>query len=146
MPKPPPMSRTSTRTLSAGILRIAPHSVSRVPRVLAADMHGHAVAIPFGHDRARLHRVHDQPLMDDVERHDMRGRLERRLGLGVIAEAVEADPVAGRALPDLRRIRLQRIVDLGHRRQRVVLDLDQLGGIGAWARVSATTAATASPT
>ena len=92
-------------------------------------MDGQAVAIPFGHDRARLHGVHDQSLMGDVDRDDMGCRLESGVGFGGIAEAVEADPVAGRALPDLGRIGLQRVLDLAHRRQGIVLDLDQLGRI-----------------
>ena len=67
--------------------------------------------------------------MHDVERHGVGRPLEGGVDLGGIAEAVEARPVAGRALPDLRRAGLQGILDLADRRQRIVLDLDQLGGV-----------------
>jgi hypothetical protein len=103
--------------------------VARARRVLAADMDGQAVAFPLGHDRARLHGIHDQPLVHDVDRHDVGRSFEGGVGLGGIAEAVEADQVAGRALPDLRRAGLQRILHLGDRRQGIVLDLDQFGRI-----------------
>jgi len=67
--------------------------------------------------------------MHDVDVDDMRCRLERGVGLGGIAEAVEAGAIAGRALPDERRAGGQCIVDLGDGRQRIVLDLYELGGV-----------------
>ena len=103
--------------------------VARDRGILAADMDDDAIAFPLGHHGARLHGVHDQPLMDDVDLDGMGGRLERFIGLGGIAEAIEAHGIARGALPDLRRVGLQRILDLADRRQRIVFDLDQLGGV-----------------
>ena len=103
--------------------------ITRDGGILAADMDNDPVAVPFGHHRARFHGIDDQPLVDDVERHDMGRCLERGVRLGGIAETVEAHDVARSALPHLRCAGLQRILDLGHGRQLIVLDLDQLDGI-----------------
>ena len=56
-------------------------------------------------------------------------RLKAASTLAASPKRLKPDPVAGGALPDLRRAGLQRILDLAHRRQGIVLDLDQLGGV-----------------
>ena len=104
-------------------------SVARHRGVLAADMDDQPVVLPLRHDRARLHGVHDQALVHDVERHDVGRALESLLGLGVVAELVVAGDVARRALPDLRRAGLERVLDLGDRRKLLILDIDQLEGV-----------------
>ena len=59
----------------------------------------------------------------------MRGLRERGLGLLDLSVARLARDVAGRGRPHERRAGLQRIVDVGHAGQRLVVDDDRLGGI-----------------
>ena len=78
---------------------------------------------------ARLDRIRHQPVVDDVELGDMRGRLERRVGLALVAQLPLIDGVLGRDLVDLRSARRLRLRRIGHRRQHFVIDLDLLGGV-----------------
>ena len=83
--------------------------------------------VVFADRGTRLDRIRRQPVVDEIELGDVLGRLERRLGRLRIAEVPLIDGVARRDLVDLRaRLRLGRI---GHRRQRLVVDLDLLGGV-----------------
>ncbi len=79
--------------------------------------------------RARLDRVRDEPVVDDVELRHVRGLRERGVDRGLVAERPRVALVAGRLLVDLRRARLQRIDDVDDRRQHVVVDVDQLGRV-----------------
>ena len=97
---------------------------------------------------ARLHRVDDDAVVDEFERDDVRGLGEGGVGcLGVarVIVPIEHD-VAGNVVEKLRRAGRHRILRLGDRGQRLVFDLDRLGGIARRRKVSATTRATGSPT
>src|SRR6266536_1929396 len=104
MPKPPPTSPTSTRTMSVGI-----------PSTSAAS--------------ARLQRTRCDPLIDEIERDGVR-RLGERGGAGFrIAVTDLAGNVPGRCGPDLWCAGIKRGERIDDRRQRLVVDLDRLGGI-----------------
>ena len=85
--------------------------------------------IVIGDRRAWLHRVRHQPVIGDVERHDIGGRLERRIGRGFVADGPVIDHVARGFRMKLRRARLDRGVDIGGGRKFFVLDRDGFGGV-----------------
>ena len=90
-----------------------------------------ACRVVFGNGVARLHRIDHDAVVDEVERDDARGLGERgvrRLGVAGVVVPVEHD-VVGNMLEQLRRAGADRVLGVGHRRQRVVFDLDRLGGI-----------------
>ena len=62
--------------------------------------------------RARLHRVRHQAVVGDVERDDIGGRFERRVGGGFVADGPVVDHVARRFRMQLRRARLDRGLDV----------------------------------
>jgi hypothetical protein len=80
---------------------------------------------------ARLHRVGDDPVVDELERDRARGLREggvRRLGVAHVVVPVEHH-VAGDVRKELRRARRHRLLGGGDRRQPLVFDLDRLGGV-----------------
>ena len=100
-------------------------------RVLVRDVERVAVVgAAVRRDRgARLDRVRDQPVVDDVELRDVRGLGERGVDRRLVAERPRVALVARRAVVDLRRARLQRVDAVDDRGQHVVVDVDQLGGV-----------------
>ena len=95
---------------------------------------------------ARLDRVGAQPIAFEPQRDRVARLGEGGVGRVLVAEGEREGDVAGVVVPDPRRARFHRVLDRGHRRQRLVVDLDQLGGVLRLRRVSATTNATRSPT
>ena len=93
MPKPPPTSGVITRTFSGGRPRLAA-IVSRNaqgPCVQVWTVTLPSAGIPLGDRGARLHRVADEPVVDQLELGDV-----RRLGEGRVDRAVVAVvPVIG---------------------------------------------------
>jgi hypothetical protein len=84
--------------------------------------------VVIGNGVARLHRVDDDAVVDELERDNARGfgkRSVRRDGVARIVVPVE-DCVAGNVVEQRRRAGSDRILDLSDRRQRFVLDLDSL--------------------
>ena len=80
---------------------------------------------------ARLHRIDHDPVVEEIEADDARGLGERgvgRLGVAGVVVPVEHD-VAGDMVEQLRRAGADRGFGVGHRRQRVVFDLDRFRGI-----------------
>ena len=68
--------------------------------------------------------------MLDARLDDMLGLGEGGIGRGLIAEHQPERPVALLVvLPDLRRALLRGVLEIGDRRQFLVLDLDQFGGV-----------------
>ena len=59
----------------------------------------------------------------------MRGAAERGGGRGLVADLDIDAEIAGRLVPQPRRAGLQRVGGARHRRQRLVGDVDQLGGV-----------------
>ena len=104
---------------------------ARHVRVLTGGVKREAVArrIVLADRRAWLDRVRDEPVVDDLERRDVRGALDRLVdGRGVAQFPVVAH-VAGNVVVDLRRpVRIGLVgIDIGG--QDAVVDLDQLCGI-----------------
>ena len=82
--------------------------------------------IIFADRRARLHRVGDQPVVDEVELGDVFGRGERRIGGGLVAKVPVVDGVVGGHFVDLRGARLGDGAKIHRRRQNAVIDDDFL--------------------
>ena len=138
------MSGAITWILCSGIFEISEPTVRmtcgawNVPhkRQLALDLveRGDALA---GLERARMHARIDDHLLD---RHVGlgEGRVGRRLVAGlpvedvvvVLALAVRAVGLVLDVLADHRRVRRHRLERIDVDRQRLVLDLDQVGGVG----------------
>ena len=82
---------------------------------------------------ARLHRRHDDALVDQTDPRDMRGAGESRRRPGALGRRPEPVPVerdiARRLGPELRRLRQRRGRDIGDRIARLVIDRDKLGGV-----------------
>ena len=85
---------------------------------------------------ARLDRVGNEAVVDDVDLRDVRGLRERRVDRRLVAERPRVALVAGRLVVDLRRAGLQRIGRVDDRRQHFVVDFDQLGGVLRLVRAS----------
>ena len=82
--------------------------------------------IVFGDRRARLHRIRHQPVVGDVERDHIGGRLEGGILGGFVADGPVIDHVARRFRMQLRRARLDRGADVGGGRQFLVVDRRRL--------------------
>ncbi len=87
----------------------------------------HSAAVLREH-RARLHRVRDQPLIDDVILHHHLGSFECGVGIAAVHHPVEAD-VVGDIGVKLRRSRFRCFEGIDGDRQRLVVDIDRVGGI-----------------
>ena len=118
-------------------------------RRLAAGVQGVTVlgAVVAAERGARLHERDDLPRILDLELHDMgRGAQLRGDGLAIAHLPVER-AIARQLRPEQRRVLGKRGLDRRGRRQRPVMDLDQIRGIARLRlSVSATTTATGSPT
>ncbi|MCY1357449.1 hypothetical protein D9M69_439430 [compost metagenome] len=99
-------------------------------RVLVGDVDGVAVVLAriAGVDRARLDRVGDEPVVDDVQRGHVRGLGEGGIGGGLVAVAPGVAGV-GRHVVVHQRRRRRGIGGADHGGQLFVVDLDLLGGV-----------------
>ena len=97
------------------------HLRRRPERDLAgrADLREHAT---------RLDRVRDQPRLEVAPRDDDVGRVDRRLDV-VGLELPDVALVRPEVLVHERRAVLERLLDVGDRRERLVVDLDELGRV-----------------
>ena len=100
-------------------------------RILVGDIERIAVvgAAVRSNRRARLDRVGDQPVVDDVELRDVRGLGEGGVHRRLVAQRPRVALVAGCPVVDLRRTGLQRVDAIDHCGKLVVIDDDELGGI-----------------
>ncbi len=91
-----------------------------------------AGAVVAGQRAARLHRRHDDALVDEPHPRNVRGAGKRLLDVMPVgagkARPVERD-IARRLGPDLRRLRPDRGGDIGHRRAHVIIHQHPLGSI-----------------
>ena len=79
---------------------------------------------------ARLHRRRGDAVDDEFLLDDMVGLGEGGVGRGLVADQFDEADIVGRVIPHLRARRASAAVfGRGDRRQRLVLDLDQFGGI-----------------
>ena len=144
---------------AADVGRDHPHLLRRQPEVRRQDVAVAPAALGAGVDRelavagvplgdagARLHRVADHPVVDQLELDDPGGLGEGGLHRRLVAVVPVEGEVARRLGVHLRGPRRPGLGRVGHRRQVLVLDLDQLGRVLGLGAVSATTKATLSPT
>ena len=82
-------------------------------------------AAPFRERRARLHRVRNQPLLDDALLDDEVGLRERRVDVAAADRPVERFVVRNIRM-QLRRARFVRRHRIDDRGQRLVVDVDEL--------------------
>ena len=78
---------------------------------------------------ARLDRVGADARVVDFQRNGVLGLGEGGVGRLLVAHHQRERDVVGRLVPHQRRAGLDRILDGDDRRQRLVLDLEQLGGV-----------------
>ena len=86
-------------------------------------------AVVFADRRARLHRVGDQAVVDQVELGDQLGFGEGGVDRGLVADLPLVAGVGRRLVEQLGGSRLHRIGRFDRRRQHAVVDLDQLGRV-----------------
>ena len=100
-------------------------------RVLVGDVErvARVVLVVDGVGGARLHRVRDQPVVDDVELGDVRRLGERGVDRGLVAVAPVVAGVVGDLVVHRRPLDARGLGDVDHRRQLLVVDLDQLGRV-----------------
>jgi hypothetical protein len=72
----------------------------------------------------RGHAVDNEAVLDDV-----RGLGEGGVGRGLVADQLDEADVVGAAVPDLRGAGFDRLGGGDNRRQRIVIDLNQFGGV-----------------
>ena len=137
MPNAPPTSSVMTRSFSFGMFITRPSLSRMAPRALRADAQVIAVArrVVARGRAARLHRGVRQPLLRDSDTRDVLGGGDDALdlggvglGIGMRAGPVERE-IARRFRPQLRRAVSLRRLDRDHRIERLVVDLDQIGGV-----------------
>ena len=150
VPKLPPTSCMSTRTLSDGTPSIVARSFLQPHRAAVAGIERVAPGrrIECAERGARLHRHAGDALHPGFEARDMRGARKGGLGRRGVAElGVEADIGACVSSHSAARPGRAAATRVGHGGQRARSRLDVLGAVlGRVRRVSATTIATASPT
>ncbi len=83
-----------------------------------------AARIVIGERGARLHRIRHQPVVDELQRRDVLGGLERGRGRIRIADMPVVDRVVGRGLVNLRRAFCRGLGGIDHRRQHLIVDDD----------------------
>jgi hypothetical protein len=86
-------------------------------------------AVEFANRGARLHRIRDEAVVDQVELDDPGRLADRGLDRRGIAQMPVVTDIARRFRPHLRRARLQRRDDVDDRRLDGVIDGDVLGGV-----------------
>ena len=78
---------------------------------------------------ARLHRRGGDPIDDELAADDARGGGEGSFGRGAVADLMHEADVVGAIRPDLGRAGRERAFGRDDGRERLVLDLDQLGRV-----------------
>ena len=113
----PQHERRHQQPLDVGILAGHVERVGVVTRGIARDR------------RARLDRVGDEAVVDEFERCHVVRRLERSVHRGLVAERPDVAGVVRRDVVNNRCTGRARASGFDHRRQYLVIDLDQLGGV-----------------
>ena len=102
-----------------------PVHMRRLARCIEGVVAGGAVMLADG--GARLHRVGDQPIVDELEARHVMGAREGSVDRRLVAEMPVEAEIAGGGIEQQRPARLDGLVAGDHRRQLPVVDLDQLG-------------------
>src|SRR5690348_8633986 len=113
MPKAPPISAATTLILCVGTLKTRSASMSRTRWGYWTSAYS-VKRSSRGSWTARAPLDH------------MRGARESGIGRGFVADGEDMRDVVGAFVPDRRAPRAHRLVRRGHRRERVILDLDLL--------------------
>jgi hypothetical protein len=105
--------------------------VAHAMRILHIGMQREAlvVRVVSSERAARLHVLRMDAGDDVFALDDMRRRGESRIGRRFVAGLEDMADVVGVLLPDARRARLHRVLGINHRRQFLIIDLDQHGGV-----------------
>jgi hypothetical protein len=100
-------------------------------RVLVRDVENVRIvrAIVRGDGGARLDRIRDEPVVDEIELGHVRRFRECGVDRSLVADRPRVALVAHGFVVNLRRAGFQRVDDVNHGRQYFVVDLDQFGGI-----------------
>ena len=127
LPNPPPTSGAITRSLSSGTpVTIDPMNRTMCGFCVVFQSVSSPVAANVLRDRgARLHGGRNQALLDDVVLDDDLRRRERRVDVAAAHDPVER-LVARHARVHLRRAGGHGLLGIDDRRQRLVVDVDQL--------------------
>ena len=115
------------RQLEDAVGERRPRAVDRLDG--AADRVAILVGVVVGETAARLHRVGGDPVDHRLVADDMGGPGERRVDRRPVADLVKKRLVAGVLVPYRRRVRRERGFGVDDGRQRLEIDVDQLGGI-----------------
>ena len=98
-------------------LRRAPQRVGILARIVFAD------------GAARLHRIDDDPVVDELEADAMARRRHCPLDRGAVADLPVEAEIARRLVPYLRLARIEGVRGVDDGGQRLVIDRDQLGRV-----------------
>jgi len=101
-------------------------------RHLGRRVEGHVAAVwrRHGQHAAWLHRRGDQALLVEVGRHGVSGICERCLECVGVGNERPVEALVGRQVGVRGGLLRFGGLDGGHRRQRLVVDIDELGGVG----------------
>ena len=113
-------SQHAAGELRAGAVRVLCRAVKRIAV---------AVGMILADCGARLDRIGVDAIVAELERDGLRRLGESRVGRLLVAHHQRERDIVGRFVPHRRRARFYRVLDGDHRRQRLVVDLDQLGGV-----------------
>ena len=126
-PKPPPTSGAMTRSLFSGAspMKRREHQ-PRDMRVLARRVERDRVGpeVVFADRRARLHRVRDQAIVDEIDLGHVLCRGERRVRRSFVAEMPIVDACCSARRHEPRATGIRGRLDVNHRRQHGVVNLD----------------------
>ncbi len=86
--------------------------------------------VVFADRAARLHGGAGDAVDDEIGAHHAMGAGEGGIGLGLVAFEMDEADIVRAIVPHARRARCDRVLAGNHGRQRLVIDLDQLGRVG----------------
>ncbi len=129
MPKPPPMSPTTTRNASGLRLEHCAEKLARAGRRLVLGVERGAPALEHADAGARLHRHGDDALVMQFEFRDVRRRGDLLFDESFVSIRGFRGDVAARLLPDERRTGRGRAPRVDHAGELLVFDRGELGGI-----------------
>ena len=131
LPKPPPMSCVTKRSLSSPVRIAGPIMIAAKPGnwlfvwiVHCPVPRLYSTRAPFALERRRVEAVEVQL----VDLHDLVGLGERGVEVAPLVDAFPHQVAAG-VLVDRRHAVVARVARVGDRRDRLVLDLDELRGV-----------------
>ncbi len=103
-----------------------PHHVRELARSPERVLAGRRVV--FGDRRARLHRIADQPVVDEADARHMRGLAESGIGRRLVAERPVAAQIVRHVVEQKRRVALDGVEHADDRRQHLIIDDQRVGG------------------